>query len=68
MVGAAWGPFVQKSPEVAHRIGEELDRMARIGALQPPVGTTFDLADTRQALAILQERKAVGKVVLDVSP
>lgn len=65
-VGAAWGPFVQASPEVAVEIGSALHDMAEAGHLDPVVGPRFALSEAPDALRALENRTAFGKVVLDI--
>jgi NADPH:quinone reductase-like Zn-dependent oxidoreductase len=46
----------------------ELARLADAGRIRPLVGHRYALADGRQALRDLAERRAVGKLVIDVRP
>ncbi len=66
LVGCAWGGFLFSEPGIVGQIGDELDAMIRSGALVPPVGARFPLEQAADALALLDERKATGKVVLEI--
>jgi NADPH2:quinone reductase len=64
VVGVAWGSFVGDKPELTREIGEDLDRLAGEGFVDPLVGGTYALEDGAQALRDLDERRATGKLVL----
>lgn len=63
-VGVAWGAFVGSRPEVTREIAADLDRMAADGAVAPVVGRRFRLEQAADALRAIDDRSAVGKVVL----
>ena len=67
VVGAAWGAFVASRPELTREIHAELLDWARVGIVAPIVGRTYALEDGAQALRDLDERRATGKLVLEVS-
>jgi NADPH:quinone reductase len=64
VVGVAWGAFVADKPDLTRQIGEDLERLAGEGFVDPLVGATYPLADGAQALRDLDERRATGKLVL----
>ncbi|MEE8603727.1 NADPH:quinone oxidoreductase family protein [Euzebya tangerina] len=66
LVGCAWGGFLMQEPAIVHDIGDALDAMIREGALAPPIGAALPLERAAEALTLLDERKATGKVVLTV--
>jgi NADPH2:quinone reductase len=66
VVGAGYGAYALSKPELSVEIGEHLDRMTRDGILRPIVGRRFPLAAAGAALAHLDSREALGKVVLAV--
>jgi NADPH:quinone reductase len=66
VVGAGWGAFVMTKPELIREIGEALAAMVDEGYVEPIVGARFPLAQAADALKMLDERRALGKVVLDV--
>ncbi len=59
--------FVGDHPEDAARDSRELMQMFVDGRIRPYIGARFPLADTAAALRHVAERKAVGKVVIDVT-
>jgi NADPH2:quinone reductase len=67
VVGAGWGAFVMSKPEVSARIAAELDRLIAAGFVRPIVGARFPLERAADALNLIDERGATGKVVLDLS-
>ncbi len=66
VVGAGWGAYVMAKPAVNAEIGAELDRLAGEGFVKPVVGERFTLERAADALVAIDERRATGKVVLDV--
>jgi NADPH2:quinone reductase len=68
VVGAGWGAFVMSKPELNREIGAAIARMVDEGAVRPIVGERFPLERASDALRALDERRATGKVVLDVRP
>lgn len=59
------GRLLKLQPEYVRSRAEELLSLWREGAIDPPVGATFPLADARDAHALIEARKHVGKVVLE---
>jgi NADPH:quinone reductase len=68
IIGAGWGAYVMGKPNLTREIGEAIGRMIEAGIVRPPIGQRFPLEDAAQGLHTLDERRAVGKVVLDVRP
>jgi NADPH2:quinone reductase len=66
VVGAGWGAYVMGKPELNREIGSAVGRMVDEGFIRPVVGERFALGDAADALKTLDERRATGKVVLDV--
>jgi NADPH2:quinone reductase len=66
VVGAAWGEFALPRPEYLREVGEDLERMIESGHVRPIVGRRYAFTDAADALRDLDERRAVGKLVLDV--
>lgn len=66
VVGAAWGEFALRRPEYVAEVAADLERMAAEGHVAPVVGATYALDDVPQALRDLDERRATGKLVLDL--
>lgn len=67
VVGAAWGHYALTRPDYLREVGEDLDRMVREGHVRPIVGKTYGFDQVPQALRDLDERRATGKLVLEVS-
>jgi NADPH2:quinone reductase len=65
-VGVAWGMYVEKDHETPRRVGAALARMIEDGYLKPVIGATYPLAEGARALTDLDERRTVGKTVLEV--
>jgi len=66
VIGAGWGAYVMGKPELNRQIGAAIAEMMGAGIVRPLIGQRFALEDAAQALHTLDERRAVGKVVLDV--
>jgi NADPH:quinone reductase len=59
--------FTADHPDDAERDMRELQQMFTKGLIRPHIGARFPLADTATALRHVAERKAIGKVVIDVT-
>jgi NADPH2:quinone reductase len=66
VIGAGWGAYVMSKPDVCAQIGGEIDRLIKEGFVRPVVGARFPLERAAEALKLIDERGATGKVVLDV--
>src|SRR3954451_22931759 len=66
VIGAGWGAFAMGKPEANREIGDAIARLAAAGAVRPIVGERLPLEDAAAALRALDERRALGKVVLTV--
>ncbi|CAA9515117.1 MAG: Alcohol dehydrogenase [uncultured Solirubrobacterales bacterium] len=67
LVGVAWGAFVMDKPDLCREIAEDLERMAAGGAVDPIVDDVYPLEDGARAVRQLDERGALGKIVLRVA-
>ena len=66
VVGVFYGAFIAREPEeTAQNFREILDLYSQ-GKINPLVGQTFPLTDYAQALRCLSERRAIGKVVVEL--
>src|SRR3954471_16422374 len=66
VVGAGWGAFAMGKPEFNQEVGAEVNRLAEEGFVKPIVGERFPLEQAAQALKAIDERRATGKVVLEL--
>lgn len=66
VVGAAWGAFLEKHPEIRAGTHRDLVRMADEGFVDPLVGAELPLERAADAVRLIGDRKAIGKVVLTV--
>ena len=66
VVGAGWGAYVMGKPDLNREIGAAVNRMVDEGVIRPIVGERFPLERAAAALEAIDERRATGKVVLDV--
>lgn len=66
VIGAGWGAYVMSKPEVCAQIGAEITRLVDEGFVRPVVGARFPLERAADALKLIDERGATGKVVLNV--
>src|SRR5262252_4495343 len=64
VVGAAWGAFLEVHPELKASTHTDLVRMVDAGVVAPVVGAEFPLSQAVEALQLIADRQAVGKVVL----
>jgi len=68
VVGAGWGAYVMSKPELNREVGAAVGRMVDEGVVRPVVGERFPLERASEALRVIDERRARGKVVLEVRP
>jgi NADPH2:quinone reductase len=66
VVGVGWGAYALARPGYAASQWDRLRPHLESGALDPVIGSTRPLAEAAQALASIEDRTAVGKVVLTV--
>jgi NADPH:quinone reductase len=66
IVGAGWGHWAMSHPEGTLEIGAALHELIEAGVVRPIVGQRFGLEHAAEALQLLDQRQAIGKVVLDV--
>ncbi|TSH96380.1 NADPH:quinone oxidoreductase family protein, partial [Verticiella sediminum] len=64
IIGVDWRSFVQDDPKLNDRNVQSLLAMWREGVLQPEVTETFTLAEAPAAIARLDSRSALGKIVV----
>jgi len=64
VVGVGWGEYIFKRPGHIQREWDALLPHLVSGALAPVLGPSFALSEAVQALKVIDERKAIGKVTL----
>ncbi len=68
LIGAAWGEATVFEHDLTTRIHAELLPMIESGAVKPPVGAVLSLDQGVDAFRMIDDRTAVGKVVVRVDP
>jgi NADPH2:quinone reductase len=68
VIGAGWGAYITGFPEMCTEIGGRLAELIEQGYVRPIVGERYPLEQAAEALKAIDERRATGKVVLDVRP
>jgi NADPH:quinone reductase len=66
VVGAGWGAYALSRPELCREVGAQIARLIDAGFVRPLIGARFPLERASEALLEIDERRATGKVVLDV--
>ncbi len=66
VIGAGWGAYVMGKPDINREIGAAVNGMVDAGFIRPIIGERFPLERAADALKTLDERRATGKIVLDV--
>ncbi|HXC23619.1 MAG TPA: NADPH:quinone oxidoreductase family protein [Solirubrobacteraceae bacterium] len=66
VVGAGWGAFALLNPERNRAAGEGVRKMIDEGFVKPIIGACLPLQQAGDALRMIDERRALGKVVLSV--
>lgn len=64
VVGVRAGEYGRRDPEAGKKNIETVDRWAAEGKIKPHVCATFPLEQAVDAMRLLQDRKALGKVVI----
>jgi NADPH:quinone reductase-like Zn-dependent oxidoreductase len=62
--GVFWGAFTTREPAANAAHIATLFELLQAGKIKPKVSATFPLARGGEAIALLGERKAIGKVVV----
>jgi NADPH2:quinone reductase len=66
VIGAGWGEYIMSSGlTYGAEVGVEIARLAAAGHINPPVGARFPLERAAEALTMMDERRATGKIVLE---
>jgi NADPH:quinone reductase len=66
VIGAGWGAYVMGRPDVNREIGAAIERLIEQGFVRPIVMERYPLEHAGLALRCIDNRQALGKIVLDV--
>ena len=66
LVGVFFGSFAEREPQAQQQNVRELWALFEAGKLKPVVGAVHPLADYAEAFGSMEQRRAVGKVVLRI--
>jgi NADPH:quinone reductase len=66
VVGAGWGAYVMGKPAVVGEVGAGIADLIGKGVVRPVVGASFALERAGEALELIDQRGATGKVVLEL--
>ena len=66
LIGVRAGESPRRDPELAKRQSAALRQLAEQGAMRPHISHRFALADAAEALAVLERREAIGRVVVEM--
>ncbi len=66
VVGAGWGAYVMGKPELNREIGAALEALIESGHVRPLIGAKLPLEQGADAFRLIEDRKATGKVVVDI--
>jgi NADPH:quinone reductase len=67
IVGVFWGAHTVREPQAHAENMADLFRMYANGQIKPRISARFPLEKAAAALTLMQDRKVLGKVVLDVA-
>lgn len=67
LIGVRAGESPRRDPELAKRQSAALRQLAAQGAMRPHISHRFALADAAEALAVLERREAIGRVVVEMA-
>lgn len=66
VVGVGWGAFFLRDLDYLQAQWADIRGWLEAGQLDPPIGATYPLDQAATAIADLEERRALGKVLLDL--
>ena len=64
--GVGWGAYAFLSPTFMHEQWAALTPLMDDGTIVPPIGTTYPMAEFSRALDDLDQRRALGKIVVRI--
>lgn len=66
-VGAAWGLHIFPNPGYVAAAGAAIDALVDAGAVRPVIGATFGIEEGAEAFRHVDQRRSLGKVVVEIS-
>jgi NADPH:quinone reductase len=66
VIGAAWPEWIIQRPDTVQTIDAIVTRLIDAGAIRPHVGARMSLDEGADALRLVEQRRALGKVVLEI--
>lgn len=66
VIGVRAGESPRRDPEMAKRQSAALRELAAKGAMRPHISHRFRLHDAAKALAVLERREAIGRVIVEM--
>jgi NADPH2:quinone reductase len=67
LIGVRAGESPRRDPELAQRQSAALRQLAEQGAMRPHISHHFPFTDVSKALAMLERREAIGRVVVEMT-
>ena len=67
LIGVLWSSFAKADPDANRRHVSELLRLYAGGLIKPLISERFPLERAAKGLAVLAERRALGKIVVNCS-
>ena len=67
VAGVFWGEFVRRHPDANRAHVAELVRLWQAGRITPRISATYPLARGHEAIAALENRQAIGKLVVTMN-
>src|SRR5687767_13486980 len=64
--GVGWGAYAMVRPGYMHEQWDALLPLIESGAIEPPIGATYDLEDFGRALSDMDQRRTLGKSVVRI--
>jgi NADPH2:quinone reductase len=64
--GLQWSDYRDRTPEWVARVQQEIFALYVAGRIDPYISRTFPLASIKDALALLKQGKAQGKLILEI--
>ena len=65
--GLQWSDYRDRTPEWVARVQQEIFALYVAGKIDPYISRTFPLAGVKDALTLLQQGKAQGKLILEIA-